>query len=266
MEHYEFSETKDFSEYVNHFWNARQEFKEKGDTGGEFYCKIFLNALYGKFGMDIRKHKNYTLKARSEIPRLILEMEDGETIQDFKEWAILAENSPIGRKRFYNLATAASITGFVRAMLWRSICTATRPIYCDTDSITAEAFGPEVSLSKELGDWEVEHEYDRAVVCGKKLYAMHIAGKAENNKNNWKLASKGARLTFQDLIKIATGESVLYKNIVPTFSMSKATPTFVEREITATASDITTVPKRHDPKYAEETENVTQVTPETGTV
>ena len=254
LEHYEFAQTQDFAEYVNHFWNLRQTFKADGDKGGEFYCKIFLNALYGKFGMDIRKHKIYTLKHRSEIPRLIAEMQDGERIQDFREWAILAENAGTGRKRFYNLATSASITGFVRAMLWRAICGATRPVYCDTDSITAEAFGRDVNFSNELGDWGIEYEYDRVAICGKKLYAMHKRGKAQN-KLSWKVASKGARLTYKELIKIAAGKIIKYKNIVPTFSMSKANPTFVERDIKSTASDVRIVPRRFDPMFIEEKEN-----------
>lgn len=253
LEHYEFAQTQDFAEYVNHFWNLRQTFKADGDKGGEFYCKIFLNALYGKFGMDIRKHKIYTLKHRSEIPRLIAEMQDGERIQDFREWAILAENAGTGRKRFYNLATSASITGFVRAMLWRAICGATRPVYCDTDSITAEAFGRDVNFSNELGDWGIEYEYDRVAICGKKLYAMHKCGKAQN-KLSWKVASKGARLTYKELIKIAAGKIIKYKNIVPTFSMSKAIPTFVERDIKSTASDVRIVPRRFDPMFIDDKE------------
>jgi len=254
LEYYEFAETKDFSEYVYYFWNKRQEFKKKKDKGGEFYCKIFLNALYGKWGMDIRKHKNYTLKPRSDMPRLIMELQDGESIQDFKEWIIFVEQAATGRKRFYNLATAASITGYVRAMLWKTICKATRPVYCDTDSITAESFGTDVNISSLLGDWEIEYEYDRVAVCGKKLYAMHIKGKPPNSKTAWKTASKGAKLTFREIIKVAAGEKILYNNPVPTFSVSKAKPTFVHREIQGTARDIRIVPRGYDPKYKKEKE------------
>lgn len=252
LEFFEFDETRDFSEYVNFFWNRRQEFKAKGDKGGEFYAKIFLNSLSGKFGMDIRKHKNYTLRSRDEMPKIIVSLADGEQIQEFREWIIHAETAAVGRKRFYNLATTASITGFVRAMLWRTICAATRPVYCDTDSVTAQDFGPDVSLSKNLGDWELEYEYDRVAICGKKLYAMHMKDKPDNSPDAWKIASKGARLTFKEIIRIAAGETVQYNNIVPTFSVNKQRPSFVHREIRQTASDIRTVPKFNDPKYPKE--------------
>lgn len=254
ISHMKFDETKDFSEYVNFFWNRRQEFKQRGDKGGEFYCKIFLNSLYGKFGMDPRKHKSYSLHRSGDMKNLMDALTETQSIQNFKEWLILSEQETTGKKRFYNLATAASITGFVRAMLWRSICNAERPLYCDTDSITAKAFGKEITLSKELGDWDLEYNYDRVIVCGKKLYAFHKRGESMDEKKAWKIASKGARLTYEDLIQIAAGQTVQFNNIAPTFSMSKPKPSFVSREIKATASNIRTVPRRFDPKYQDSAE------------
>jgi hypothetical protein len=38
--------------------------------------------------------------------------------------------------------------------------------------------------------------------------------------------------------------------------MSKENPTFVERDIKATASDVRIVPRRFDPMFIEEKENV----------
>lgn len=257
LTHIKFNETQDFSEYVNFFWDRRQEFRKAGDKGGVFYCKIFLNALYGKFAMDPRKHKQYTLHPKSDLPDLIQDMADGDSVQDFREWLIHAESKSGAKRRFYNLATAASITGYVRAMLWRAICDADRPMYCDTDSITAVGFGKGVTLGSALGDWDIENVYNRVVICGKKLYAMHSLQEGKQcgvkcrNAKHWKIASKGARLTYRDLIKIAAGETVHFQNDAPTFSTSKRQPTFVSRDIKATASDIRTVPKRYDPKYAD---------------
>jgi hypothetical protein len=44
------------------------------------------------------------------------------------------------RGGFYNIATAASITGAARANLLRNLSLSDRPIYCDTDSIICEDF------------------------------------------------------------------------------------------------------------------------------
>lgn len=248
----DFNETKDFSEYVNHFWKMRQDFTSEGDVGGRFYSKIFLVSLYGKFATDPRKYKNYTLKPGSALKEVIENLGDKDTFKHFREWIIVAEHKGgHGKGRFYNLATAASITGFVRAKLWRAVCSADRPLYCDTDSITAVGFGKDVKLSTDLGDWDIENNYDRVIMAGKKLYAFHKDGRSMHSKTAWKVASKGARLTYRDLIKIAAGEQITFKNDAPTFSASKREPTFVERRIKNTAADIRIVPRRFDPMFKE---------------
>lgn len=253
LTHVKFEETRDFSEYVMHFWEMRKQFKDEGDDGGSFYCKIFLNALYGKFALDPRKHKNYELRHPSEEYDVIENMGMHDSYKHFREWLIVeTERTGFGRGQFYNLATAASITGFVRAMLWRAICAADRPLYCDTDSITAVGFNDALKISKALGDWDIEYHYDRVIVAGKKLYAFHIKGKPEKNSKAWKIASKGAKLDYKDLIVIADGGRVHFKNDAPTFSTSKKEPTFVEREIIKTARDIRIVPRAIDPMFVED--------------
>ena len=250
--HTVFAKTKNFSEYVMYFWNLRQEFREAGDLGGVFYCKIFMNALYGKFATDPRKYRTYTLRHGSQLKEILASLGDNDSLQHFREWLIVGEEqSGTGKGRFYNLATAASITGLERARLWRGVCNSVNPYYCDTDSITAESFGDSFVFSKELGDWSIENEYDRVIVAGKKLYAMHKAGTALENPANWKMASKGARLTYRDLIAIADGQTVTFHNPAPTFSASKKEPTFVKRKIRATAADASKIPRNIDPKFVE---------------
>ncbi len=67
----------------------------------------------------------------------------------------------------------------------------------------------------------------------------------------WKIASKGSRLTFKQIIKVAAGERVFWKSIAPTFSVAKSEPTFIGREIKSTAGDSRHVPRKYDPKYAD---------------
>ena len=155
------------------------------------------------------------------------------------------------QKKFFNLATAASITGYVRAKLWRSIVDCERPFYCDTDSITAVSFGKQTKLGSELGEWEIEYLYDRVIMGGKKLYGFHYRGEKMNDPNAWKLASKGARITHEDIIKIGRGEMIVYKPIAPTFSVAKDKPTFLRREIRPTAEDSRIVPPEFDPQYGD---------------
>lgn len=246
VEYYEFTELKSFKRFVNHFYELRKQFPKETHPGQNLFAKLAMNSLYGKWAADPRRYKSYSLKPAE----MYKEYQDKPefTARLFREWCIVAERKEV-TKGFYNIATAASITGFVRAMLWRSICAAKRPFYCDTDSITAKGFGKEISYGPELGQWEVEYKYDRIVIAGRKLYAFHKRGAKMNDESAWKLASKGARLNFKEIIRAAHGEAVTFNNMVPTFSVSKKDPTFVTRIITATADDITRVPRDDDPLF-----------------
>ena len=262
----EFSELKSFKKYISHFWNERKEIKnkiakayKKGDTEkanslkhDSDFSKLMMNSLYGKFAANPLRYKENVLMNRDEFySEYINDISADETWRDFREWVILQKPQDNSAKKFFNLATAASITGFVRAKLWRSICASERPFYCDTDSITAVSFGKETKLGTELGEWEIEHYYDRVIMGGKKLYGFHYRGKKMNDPAAWKLASKGARVTHGDIIKIGAGEMVVYKPLAPTFSVAKAQPTFLRREIRGTAEDSRIVPKEFDPQYCD---------------
>jgi len=256
LQHFEFMELKSFSEYITYFWNVRKEYKAAGDIHGSDFAKLMTNSLYGKFAANPNRYKDNILVPRNEFfDEGIHLLEDGESWKEFREWVIVHKNQDEKAKKFFNLATAASITGFVRAKLWRAVCNCKRPIYCDTDSICAESFGDDVTLSSELGDWGIEYKYNRVIVCGKKLYAFRKVGRLADDEKRWKIASKGARLNEKDLIKIAAGKTITFRSNVPTFSIAKSQPTFMERNIVSTAGDSRIVPRRFDPMFAEEKEN-----------
>ncbi len=264
LSHREFGELKSFKSYINHFWNERALIKQKireaeksGDTEtannlkhDSDFAKLMMNSLYGKFAANPLRYKEHVLMNRDEFyNNYINQLDPEETWQDFREWVILQKPQDNSKKKFFNLATAASITGFVRAKLWRSICDCERPFYCDTDSITAVTFGSQTVIGSDLGEWEIEHFYDRVIMGGKKLYGFHFRGEKMTDPSAWKLASKGARITYENIIKIGAGRSVVYKSMAPTFSVAKAKPTFLRREIRATATDSRLVPVEFDPQY-----------------
>jgi hypothetical protein len=130
--------------------------------------------------------------------------------------------------------------------------------------VTAVEYPEWLTIGKDLGNWEVEYRYDRLVICGKKTYAFHIEGRPEwdsINKTdwidskgqpiprNWKKATKGAALTAQDLINIATGKPTRFLPMAPTFSVHKSNPRFIPRVIKMTAADVTRVPREFDPEF-----------------
>lgn len=260
LKHLLINDTLTFHDYVMRFWEVRKRAKAAGDHGRDHFGKIFLNGLYGKFASDPRAYKVYELYPPGMQEEITAE---GKDYGYFREWLLASSPAKPGKwsSGFYNLATAASITGLVRARLWRAIRGATRPLYCDTDSLTATGFAG-LELGKELGQWGVEGEYDRAVIAGKKMYAFHLRGRpltdwterryepdGSQTPRNWKRATKGANLTAQELIRVMRGESVQFLPPVPTFSAHAANPRFTPRIIKFTAADISRVPRHLDPEF-----------------
>lgn len=246
-----FDETTHFKCYVDRFWEEKfiakatlklhprnMDAKAKGNSS-----KIFLNALYGKFGANPRKYEK-TIYHETEDDWTEYLMA-GVSVQTYGDGFFTYHEPEEKHLRFYNLATAASITGFVRAYLWRHILKAKGPVYCDTDSITARSFG-KFDMGDGIGQWEKEGEYDRVVIGGKKLYAMHHLGEGQQNKH-WKKATKGVRITAKEVIEVVAGDTVTYYPMAPTFSIKRTEPIFTPRRVRITARDIRKIPENIDP-------------------
>ncbi len=230
-----YAEKITFTEYVSHFFALKAQaelmMEALGALHSEYpkwaaqrlFAKIFLNSLYGKFASNPSNYEEFMT-----IPAELLE---GAKVVDGwfyckmvnEEIAIVNRPLPEEKHNYFDVAVAASITGFVRAYLWRNICKCSGVLYCDTDSIAAEKI--DVNISKELGAWEVEAECDGGGIGGKKLYAFHRAKGTynEEKENEWKTASKGVRLTPNQIMDIARGETVIDIPEVPTFSVKRPT-------------------------------------------
>lgn len=220
-----FMEHTDFSAYINHFYEKRKKAKIAKDEAGSLLYKLAMNSLYGKFASNPVNYREYM----AIPPEAIESCTDlgwnfcGEFGNEF-----LLVDSPLSTEKmtFYNVATGASITGYVRAMLWRAICASGGILYCDTDSIACSDFGELHRMGDELGQWKHEGDFTRAGIAGKKLY---IFEGAEGTKK----ASKGARLKDSELWKVAAGETVEYFNNAPTFSYNKEV-SYIKRNIKIT--------------------------------
>lgn len=219
-----FNQHKDFSKFVWYFWGIRNQFK-KGTTENLF-AKLFLNSAYGKMAANPENYETYIFTD----PALAQFMTDagwdirGETGGNLLVSKPLEEND----MRYYNVATGASITGFVRAKLLRALHNVERPIYCDTDSIIF-AGGHSLPLSDDLGSWKLEGEFTEGFFAGKKLYGVR------NKKEEPKIATKGSRLEYDDIKRITRGKTVEFNKESPTFSWSKPEAGFITRKIKKTA-------------------------------
>lgn len=224
-------ETVNFKDYVTYFYNEKLQAEKANDKVGRLFAKLFLNSLYGKFASNPENYQEFMT-----IPADLI---DGACQDGWNFCKIISENTAIVNKpleeekhRYYDIAVSASITGYVRAHLWRVIKQCENVFYCDTDSIAAQNIGS-APISKNLGDWNIEGNFCMAAIAGKKLYAFKRSGSLGEKDDNFKIASKGVRLSAKDIIRIANGESVTYVPDVPTFSVKRGIE-FTPRKIVKT--------------------------------
>lgn len=234
---YYHNEFIDFAEYITYFYEKRKLAKSEGDIANTLFCKLFMNGLYGKFGANPRSYANYCIMPPDAIP--LEGVKRGNELDapvhgsyDFSgmlgPWILASEELDESEQRFYNVATAASITGYVRAYLWKAMCKCNGVLYCDTDSIFARDVS-QLNFGSELGQWEIEGNFSEGAIAGKKLYACHHKPSDKNDKE-WKLATKGVKLASDDIYRLCMGEEIIFSPEVPTFSIHNA-PKFIDRKV-----------------------------------
>lgn len=224
---YEFSARITFEEFVTTYYTKRLASKDAGEDLLVLFYKLILNSGYGKFCLSPDNFKDWEMTAHDEMLDWPwqMEVENG----DFILWS-----KPSLQTRFFNVATGASITGAARSQLLRGLAKSIRPVYCDTDSIICESLDAD-SDSKRLGAWKLESEGDEICIAGKKLYALYSNGTVvTDDKGKPKQASKGARLSADQIRQAAEGGSELFLNSVPAFKMN-GEHQFVKRRIQKTA-------------------------------
>lgn len=142
--------------------------------------KLLLNSSYGKLGQNSRRFtETYRTGIDEQPPGTWLDPElcGGEIIRpEYHKPDDNCEGYHIWKRpsrnwRYYNVATAASITGRVRALLLEAINAAQNPVYCDTDCIIAEDLKNVPMSETELGAWKLEAEYRAIAISAKKGYA-----------------------------------------------------------------------------------------------
>ncbi len=263
-----FGEPVDFTGYVEHFYNLRKQAKAAEDKAQDIFAKIFMNGLYGKFASNPAKYQEFVLsEPDSEAYKKWIEA----GYQDQGDWggrAMLIRPLPASKHRYYNIVTGASITGWVRAYLWRSLLKVQNPLYCDTDSIAAKGVA-DLDTGANLGQWKIEAECDEYAIFGKKGYAFHIKQGADckgdprplhvkrqmplsasdeqretwkQDLKKWKLACKGSDLTPQEIIGAATGKTIMNLAQVPNYSIHRSEVSFINRAVRSTYKDIRVMP------------------------
>jgi len=219
----------------------------------DIFYKLLLNNAYGKFAIDPRRFKEHYLTDPDQTPpdewfRSIRKIEDENERAKYLDPVFESERYWIWAKpnpgfRFLNVGVAASITGAARSVLLAALQSATNPIYCDTDSIICRDL-PGVEISNvALGAWDLEDEFSRVIINGKKLYSVeHVTPKpraaaelAEGLDPCYTVKSKGtARLTWAEMDCMLHGAAFEVRNRAPTLTKF-GEQYYISRKITATA-------------------------------
>lgn len=236
------SEIKSMRNFSQTLYDAKNAAKQAGDKEEEFFNKIAVNAGYGKLALNVSRFSEVKVTSLYDKPEYREgNTEDGKIISEAKaekEGQSLWENCwddkdrelsfwkrssyREGIDKFINVATAASITGCVRAFMLRSMKKCRDVVYCDTDSIIAADVSP-LKMSDKLGDWKLEMNCCQVFIAGKKLYAA-------TDGTKWKKACKGVNLSHEKIAEVARGKYMGHQSIAPTYSFFSK-PKFVTREV-----------------------------------
>lgn len=216
-----------FKKFIYHFYDLKLECEKKGDIAGRLFAKLFMNSCYGGFALDPSRYKKYCMTDLGELPEENNEKWEHSFDNDFAGISVF--ESPDPGDKYFNVLTAASITGFVRAQLLSAILSH-NVHYCDTDSIIYSG-DTHIKFGDQLGEWKLEGKGNELYLAGKKLYAF----KLDNGK--FKKASKGVDLTAEQIMSVSRGNKVIYNRDAPVYSF-KSGLAFLSRKVSNTNTAI----------------------------
>lgn len=229
------AKTRDFRRYVGHFYDL----KKSADRESTEYLafKLALNSLYGKFAQFPDKYRYYYLAnpQRFKISDKIIEKGIEYQISDIMpNGDILSVGElPKEKREYINVATAASISGFVRAKMLEVLAKSKGIVYCDTDSLACEVFAGGTLSESTLGAWKRLGHIKRGAFLGRKLYCL------EMEDGTIKTASKGAYLGVSDFDLIKRNGKALSRGVRPVFNIRNgAQSVVINKEIKATCQDV----------------------------
>lgn len=227
-------QTQSFGEFVDTFGDEKAAAKKSGDKVKETLAKNVMNHSYGRFGINPFDFNDYHIQIAGDVAPQNdpdkLDWVPYEKNDEFWIWRrpVHDPDDPEGPSHgFEDVAIAASITSAARAVLMLAVAQAQRPLYCDTDSLICEEIRNVPIDPARLGAWKFEGEGDTIALAGKKLYALWKGGEAIKH------ASKGVKLTPEQIRRVALGETINWQNDAPNFSLLGGVR-FVNRNVKST--------------------------------
>lgn len=163
-------------------------------------AKLALNSTYGKFGQKFTEDRPYYKTGD------MYEVMEDESLVSMKNlpgtefWIGVGYEESTVTRPFQNVAIASYVTSHARVELAKAVLNCddhgVRVYYTDTDSIHVP-HGADISFlnpSKDLGAWDLEHEYEGACYLAPKVYIA-------KEKAKFKIAFKGVpKVVLQEII------------------------------------------------------------------
>lgn len=149
-----------FSKFCQYWYKEKKDGRKTGDKTKEWFAKLMLNSLYGKFGQFESKYENYHLASvdgmlvKEDVAKYVDSMWDAD------------------------LAVASYITAYGRVKLANDINSVglERFCYCDTDSLHVLGEAKTLDVGLELGQWKLEGISKRSKFIQAKTYGELIDG------------------------------------------------------------------------------------------
>jgi len=166
-----------FEPYVNFFYSEKVKHTQEGNKTQKTIAKLYLNALYGKFGQSEPHREFYTETEFKGVYREpCFDVENSLHFQFISWYGKVYKEYKDGETSFSCPYLASAITSKARMLLWMYIKQASTEnvIYCDTDSLIVNARGyrrllPNVSKNR-LGSLKLETQSKHFHLFGNKDY------------------------------------------------------------------------------------------------
>lgn len=190
-----------FKDFVDEFYSLRKHAKNKKNDVLNWFYKIILNSLYGKFGQ-----RRFDFERIRECDGFldfgIIEHIDDETLENhhvhiFNGKAFLKTTDEINPRAF--VAIASHITSYARLILWQYLKENKKTVvYCDTDSVFLNRPRNDYNDDKTLGKMKYEGILETFQAFGAKDYVGTFKGDIQRKlKGVPKSAKQIGKNTFQ---------------------------------------------------------------------
>lgn len=208
-----------FSDYVNTLFELRQQHPKKTSPAINYICKILLNSLYGRFGMEpiINKQKFVDFNELTKLMKKFNNQELDFIKLDDSYFVIYPDINLIKNDiHKVNISIASAVTAYARMHMakLKKYCSRNniKLYYSDTDSLILDSTLPDNFTGKDLGLLDYEYKIKKYIGLGPKIYRLELEnGEILNKVKGLKTANSISSEDFESLL-IKDNKLIINKN------------------------------------------------------